>query len=69
MIGGWQWKDERMKNLMMKKNPIKSALKVLIPFKGIRKSIRQKIHDKHTLEVPRVSDEDRIMLKKRLNLL
>ena len=41
MVGGWQWEDEKMKNLMMKKNPIKSFLKVLIPFKGLRKNIIQ----------------------------
>jgi len=63
MVGGWQWENKRIKNLMMKKNPIKSALKFLIPFKGIRKSIRQDIQNRNTSEVAIISDKDKVMLK------
>ena len=63
MVGGWQWENERIKNLMMKKNLIKPALKFLIPFKGIRKSIRQNIQNRNTSEVAIISDKDKVMLK------
>jgi len=42
MVGGWQWEDEWLKKLMMKKNLLKSTVKMLIPFKGLRKSIEKK---------------------------
>ncbi len=64
MEGGWQWEDEKMKRLLTKKNAIKSVLKVLIPFKGLRKSIRQKIQNQNTLVVPKISDEDKNMLQR-----
>ena len=64
MEGGWQWEDEKMKRLLTKKNAIKSVLKVLIPFKGLRKSIRQKIQNRNTLVVPKISDEDKNMLQR-----
>ena len=63
MVGGWQWEDEKMKNIMMKKNPIKSFLKVLIPFKGIRKNIRTKIQNRNTSRVPEICKDDREMLR------
>ena len=64
MVGGWQWEDEKMKNIMMKKNPIKSFLKVLIPFKGIRKNIRTKIQNRNTSKVPEICKDDIEMLRK-----
>jgi hypothetical protein len=63
MVGGWQWDDENMKYLMMKKNPIKSFLKLLIPFKGLRKKIRRKIQHRNTSIVSEISDDDVQMLK------
>ena len=76
MVGGWQWEDEKMKNIMIKKNPIKSFLKVLIPFKGIRKNIRTKIQNRNTSRVPVICKDDREMLRafykedvKRLSIL
>jgi hypothetical protein len=63
MVGGWQWEDERIKNLMMKKTPIRSVLKFLIPFKGIRKNIRKNIQKRNTSEVAIISDKDKVMLK------
>jgi hypothetical protein len=63
MVGGWQWEDERLKKLMMKKNPLKSAVKMLIPFKGLRKSIRKRIQKKNTVEVKQITEKERIMLK------
>ena len=63
MIGGWQWEDEKMRNIMIKKNPIKSFLKVLIPFKGLRKNIRTKIQNRNTSKVPVICNDDREMLR------
>ena len=64
MAGGWQWKNKRIKNLMMKKNPVKSALKFLIPFKDLRENIRTKIQNRNTSEVPEICKDDREMLRK-----
>ena len=64
MVGGWQWKNKRIKNLMMKKNPVKSALKFLIPFKDLRENIRTKIQNRNTSEVPEICKDDREMLRK-----
>jgi len=63
MVGGWQWEDERLKKLMMKKNLLKSTVKMLIPFKGLRKSIRKKIQKNNTVEVQQMIEKERIMMK------
>ena len=68
MIGGWQWKDERLKKLMMIKNPLKSAVKMLIPFKGLRKSIRKRIQEKNTVKVEQMTEKERIMMKEFYNI-
>ena len=62
MVGGWQWENEKLKKLMMKKNPIKSAVKMLIPFKRLRKSIRKRIQENNTVEVQQMTEEERIMM-------
>ena len=76
MVGGWQWKNEKMKRLMMNKNPLKSIVKMLIPFKGLRKYIRKRIQNKNSVEVKQITEKERIMLKefykidvKRLSVL
>ena len=63
MVGGWKWEDEKMKRIMMTENPIRSVLKFLIPFKGIRKNIRTRIQNRNTSEVAIISDKDKVMLK------
>ena len=63
MVGGWQWEDEKMRNIMIKKNPLRSFLKVLIPFKGLRKNIRTKIQNRNTSRVPVICKDDREMLR------
>ena len=62
MVGGWQWENEKLKKLMIKKNPIKTAVKMLIPFKGLRKSIRKRIQENNTVEVQQMTEEERIMM-------
>jgi hypothetical protein len=63
MVGGWQWEDERIKKIMMKKHPLKSIIKKIIPFKNLRKKIKTKIHNRHTSRVPEICNDDREMLK------
>ena len=55
MVGGWQWKNEKIRNLMIKKNWVRSLLKLLIPFKGIRKNIRAFIQSRNTSIVSEIS--------------
>ena len=62
MVGGWQWENEKTKRLMMNRNPLKSAVKMLIPFKGLRKSIKKRIQENNTVEVQQMTEEERIMM-------
>ena len=48
---------------MMTENPIRSVLKFLITFKGLRKKIRTKIQNRNTSRVPGISNDDREILK------
>ena len=63
MVGGWQWQNQNVKFLMTRKNLLKSFLKIIIPFKTVRKLIRQKIQDRNSTHVPTISNEDKNMLK------
>ena len=63
MVGGWRWKNQRVKSLMTRKNPLKSFLKIIIPFKKVRKIIRTKIQDRNIADVLPISMEDEKMLK------
>ena len=63
MVGGWQWQNQKVKSLMTRKNLLKSFLKIIIPFKTVRKLIRQKIQDRNSTHVPTISIEDKNMLK------
>tara|TARA_B000000532_G_scaffold220234_1_gene194563 strand:- start:399 stop:1286 length:888 start_codon:yes stop_codon:yes gene_type:complete len=63
MVGGWQWENQKVKSLMIRKNLLKSFLKIIIPFKTVRKIIRKKIQDRNTSNVLPISMEDKKMLK------
>jgi len=63
MVGGWQWQNQKVKFLMTRKNLLKSFLKIIIPFKTLRKLIRQKIQDRNSTHVSPISIEDKNMLK------
>ena len=63
MVGGWQWQNQTVKSLMTRKNLLKSFLKTIIPFKAVRKLMRQKIQDRNSADVPPISTEDKNMLK------
>jgi len=40
MVGGWQWKNQTVKNIFMSKSILKSTLKIILPSKAIREKIR-----------------------------
>jgi len=63
MVGGWEWKNESMKKIMMQKNPIKTMLKYIIPFKGLRKFIRLKLQQENTKLVKNIKPETEKWLK------
>lgn len=63
MVGGWEWKDGSMKKIMMQKNPIKTMLKYIIPFKGLRKFIRLKLQQENTKLVKNIKPETEKWLK------
>ena len=63
MVGGWQWEGEKVKKLMLKKSLLKTFLKIIIPFKRLRKKIRQHIYNKKTVKVEKISLEDKEMLQ------
>ena len=63
MVGGWQWEDDKMKRLMIRKNLLKTFLRIIIPFKSLRKKIRQQIQNKKTVKVEEISLEDKKMLQ------
>jgi hypothetical protein len=63
MVGGWQWRNNMIKKLMIQRNPIRSFLKFSIPFKQVRKYIRMKIKKSNTILTTEMSKDDIEMLK------
>tara|TARA_B110000495_G_scaffold57419_1_gene48655 strand:+ start:349 stop:1257 length:909 start_codon:yes stop_codon:yes gene_type:complete len=57
-VGGKIWKDEKMKHVFMKDNPIKSILKSVLP-KKIRKGIRNNLVNVSTNKVVPIKAETR----------
>jgi hypothetical protein len=60
-VGGKRWKNEKMKHLFMRVNPIKSIFKKIIP-KGLRRGIRNNLVTASTNKVNPMKDQTRIML-------
>ncbi len=76
MVGGWEWKNYCIKSLMMKKTPFKTALKFLLPFKSLRKSIMENLKKGNTNKIEKINPETEKWLKeyyksdvKKLSLL
>ena len=63
MVGGWQWKNDWIKSLMMKKNLFKTALKFLLPFKSLRKSIMVNLKKGNTNKIEKINPETEKWLK------
>ena len=55
MVGGWEWKNEWIKSLMMKKTPFKTVLKFLLPFKSLRKSIMVNLQKGNTNKIENIN--------------
>ena len=60
-VGGKRWKNEKMKHVFMKKNPLKSALKKVIP-KSLRKGVRDILISASTDKVAPMKENTRIKL-------
>jgi hypothetical protein len=55
-VGGKRWKNEKMKYIFMKENPIKSILKFLLPEK-VRKVMRNKLINASTNKIAPMKEE------------
>jgi hypothetical protein len=60
-VGGKRWKNEKMKHVFMKNNPLKSALKKAIP-KSLRKGVRDKLISASTNKVAPMKENTRVKL-------
>ena len=60
-VGGKRWKNDKMKHLFMKENPIKSVIKRIIP-RRLRKGLRNNLVTASTNKVLLMKDQTRIML-------
>ena len=63
MVGGWQWKDKKMKKIVMPKSNFKSVIKFLLPIKGLRHFIRGKLMRANTEDIPEMGVETRTSLR------
>jgi hypothetical protein len=63
MVGDWEWKNEWIKSLMMKKTPFKTVLRFLFPFKKLRNSIRVNLHKRNTNKIEKINPETKKWLK------
>jgi hypothetical protein len=63
MVGGWKWKNEWIKSLMMKKSPYKTVLKFLLPFKSLRKVIMLNLRKRSINKIENINPETKKWLK------
>jgi len=63
MVGGWEWKNDWIKSLIMKKTAFKTALKFLLPFKSLKKIIRENLHKRNTNKIEKINPETEKWLK------
>ena len=60
-VGGKRWKNEKMKHVFIKNNPLKFALKKAIP-KSLRKGVRDKLISASTDKVAPMKENTRVKL-------
>ena len=60
-VGGKRWKNDKVKHLFMKENPLKYIFRRIIP-KGLRRGIRNNLITASTSKVTPMKDQTRIML-------
>ena len=63
MVGGWQWKSERMKKLMMPPNILKTIIKYMLPVKALRIAIWRFLQKGNTQKVEKINPETEQYLK------
>ena len=63
MVGGWQWKSDGIKKIMMQQNFLKSFLKLIIPFKSLRQYIRAKFQKANMKVVGKINPQTEQWLK------
>ena len=63
MVGGWEWKSNRIKKLMMQQNLLKLVLRFIIPVKSLRQYIRAKFQKVNMKKVGAINPETEKWLK------
>jgi len=63
MVGGWEWKNKRIKSLIMKKSPFKTVFKFLLPFKSLRKDIMVNFRKRNINKIEKINSETEKWLK------
>ena len=63
MVGGWNWKNNYVKNLLVSKNNVKQFFKFVIPFKKLRKLIRNRLVDSFSLKISEMTELERKVLR------
>jgi hypothetical protein len=63
MVGGWEWKSDGMKKLMMQQNFLRLFLRLIIPFKSLRQYIRAKFQKANMKVVATINPETEKWLK------
>jgi len=63
MVGGWEWKSDGMKKIMMQQNLLKLFLRFIIPFKSLRQYIRVKFQKANMKVVEIINPETEKWLK------
>jgi len=63
MVGGWEWKSDGMKKIMMQQNLLKLFLRFIMPFKSLRQYIRVKFQKANTKVVEIINPETEKWLK------
>ena len=62
MVGGWQWKNEKHKEMISSNSFVKSAGRLMMP-KGLRRMILAMIKKCYTVKSAELSNQDREMLR------
>ena len=63
MVGGWEWKSDGMKKIMMQQNLLKVFLRFIIPFKSLRQYIRAKFQKTNMKVVETINPKTEKWLK------
>ena len=64
MVGGWEWQSNKVKRIMMSQNILKSLMKIFLPFRNVRRMIRNFIRDISVIRTPEMDISTRSMLNR-----